>query len=98
MCESGAQSVGIARIVREWCAIYRNSAYCARVDCTVDLVIDGQTAWKKRFEVDFEGPICPFGCECMYKPSYSVDKQRLHAHGHKMLAGIFMGYVQHVHI
>ena len=31
----------------------------------------------------------------MYKPSYSVDKQRLHAYGHKVLAGTFVGYVQH---
>ena len=31
LCESGAQSIGITRIVREWRTIYRNNAYCARV-------------------------------------------------------------------
>ena len=34
----------------------------------VDLLLDGETAWKKRFGVDYNGPIWPFGCEVLYKP------------------------------
>ena len=61
----------------------------------VDLLIDGETAWKNWFKVEFDGPTIPFGAECFYKPSYKEDQKRLHKYGSKMLASIFVGYAQH---
>ena len=60
----------------------------------VDKLACGQTAYKKRFEKDFAGPIIPFGAEITYKPSRKRDIQRLHKFGEKVLSGIFIGYVQ----
>ena len=62
---------------------------------TVDLLIDGETAWKKRFGVDFNGPIIAFGSEVQYKPSSDEDAKRLHRFGNKLLSGIFIGYACH---
>ena len=61
----------------------------------VDLLIDGQTAWMKRFGVDFDGPTIPFGAEVLYKPSSNEDAKRIHRFGNKLLSGIFVGYACH---
>lgn len=61
----------------------------------MDFSIDGETDWKKRFGINLDGPIIPFGTEWWYRPSYSVDQERLHKYGNKMFAGIFVGYEQH---
>ena len=34
----------------------------------VDILADGQTSYKKRYGVDFSGPVIPFGAEVTYKP------------------------------
>ena len=41
---------------------YAMQCYCFLRN-TVDLLVDGETAWKKRFGVDFDGPTIPFGAE-----------------------------------
>ena len=56
---------------------------------------DRNTAFEKRFNQPFKGPIVPFGSQIEYKPSRDSDIQRLHQLGKKMLPGIFLGYVQH---
>ena len=60
----------------------------------VDKLPGNETAYEKRFEVPFAGPIYPFGCEVTYQPSSKEDRSRLHGFGSKVLSGIFMGYVQ----
>ena len=60
----------------------------------VDVLVCGNTSWKKRFGEDFKGPIIPFGAECKYKPIYDEYKKRLHKLGSQMLDGIFIGYAQ----
>ena len=68
--------------------------YCF-LRCIHDKLQGDQTAFEKRFEQPFKGPIIPFGAQIEYKPSQQIDIQRLHQFGKKMLAGIFLGYVQH---
>mgnify|MGYP001402740188 CR=1 FL=1 len=58
----------------------------------VDLLLDGETAWKKRFGTDYNGPSWLFGCEVLYKPNNPDDEKRIHKYGNKTLAGIFVGY------
>jgi len=60
----------------------------------VDTLVDGQTAWEKRFGRPFKGKILPFGCEINYKPISDKDVSKTHQFGAKMLPGIFMGYKQ----
>ena len=60
----------------------------------VDVLVGGQTAYWKRFQVDYKGPIYPFGCHIRYLPITEKDKQRCHGFGRKYLDGIFNGYVQ----
>merc|ERR1711873_47515 len=54
-----------------------------------------RTAFERRFGHQFKGPIIPFGAQIEYKPSQQSDIQRLHQFGKNMLAGIFLGCVQH---
>ena len=68
--------------------------YCF-LRCVHDKISANQTAFEKRFEQPFKGPIIPFGAQIEYKPSQQTDIQRLHQFGKKMLAGIFIGYAQH---
>ena len=51
----------------------------------VDHLICGNTALKKRFKEDLQGPIIRFGAQSFYKPSYEKDKNHLHKLGSKML-------------
>ena len=60
----------------------------------VDILADGHTAYYKRYNVEFPGPIIPFGAEVRYIPSSPPDIEQLHAFGEKMVAGLFMGYHQ----
>ena len=62
---------------------------------TVDLLIDGEAAWKKRFGNYFIGPSIPFGAEVLYKPSSKEGFKRVEEFGNKLLNGIFVGYVFH---
>ena len=62
--------------------------------CIVDKGADNLTAYKRRYKVDFEGPIYPFGCAVSYLPSRD-DEERIHSLGKKTLDGIFVGYELH---
>ena len=73
---------------------YATECYCALRN-VVDLLIDGETAWKKRFGIDFTGSSIPFGAEVLYKPSSKEGFKRVEEFGNKLLAGIFVGYVFH---
>ena len=55
----------------------------------------GKTAYVKRFDKEFDGPIIPLGAAVKYLPITSKDKAKCHKLGTKLLQGIFMGYVQH---
>ena len=55
---------------------------------------DNQTAYERRFEDKFDGPIYPFGCEVTCQPSSKSDRGRLHDFGSEVLSGVFMGYAQ----
>ena len=70
------------------------SCYCFLRN-VVDLQKAGTTAYKARFNIEFPGPILPFGAEIQYKPIRDKDIDRLHKLGEKVRPGIFMGYVQH---
>ena len=58
----------------------------------MDLLIGGETAYFKRFGVNFSGPIIPCGAVIYYQPITEKDKARLHAFGERVLPGIFIGY------
>ena len=73
---------------------YATECYCALRNI-VDLLIDGETAWKKRFGNDFTGPSIPFGAEVLYKPSSKEGLKRVEEFGNKVLTCIFVGYVFH---
>ena len=55
---------------------------------------DGDTAYKRRFAKDFDGPLIAFGSEISYLPIRFKDKKRTHAFSSKDLPGIFLGYEQ----
>ena len=40
---------------------------------------DGETAYKRRFAKDFDGPLVAFGAEVSYLPITPKDKKRTHA-------------------
>ena len=68
-----------------------------RCFCFLKNVIDqtsDETAYKRRFGVDFAGPLIPFGAHVEYLPKSQTDKARVHEFGSKMLQGIFAGYQQ----
>ena len=68
--------------------------YCF-LSSVYDLLRDGMTAYERRFQDCFKGPIIPFGAQIEYKPARDIDIQRLHAFGKKTHTGIFIGYLQH---
>ena len=53
-----------------------------------DPVVEGQTAWRKRFGSDFPGPKIPFGAQV----TYSVEKVTPPSKG--CIHGVFLGYQQ----
>ena len=61
----------------------------------LDVLMDGQTPYEKRFGCKFGGPIIPFGAEILYHPISPQDQSRTHQMASKMLRGIFMGYKQY---
>ena len=61
----------------------------------VTLMTHGKTAYVKRFDKEFDGPIIPLGAAIKYLPITFKDKAKCHKLGTKLLSGIFMGYVQH---
>ena len=63
--------------------------------CVVQKMTHGKTAYAKRFDKEFDGPIIPLGAAVEYLPITSKDKAKCHKLGTKLLPGIFMGYVQH---
>ena len=68
-----------------------------RCFCFLKNVIDqtsDETAYKRRFGLDFAGPLIPFGAHVEYLPKSQIDKARVHEFGSKMLQGIFVGYHQ----
>ena len=67
------------------------SCYCYLRNI-VDLLITNETAYHRRFQVNFAGPTYPFGCEIKYKPISKDDMARSHKFGDKLLPGIFLGY------
>ena len=65
--------------------------------CFLKNVVDQtseETAYKRRFGYDFDGPLIPFGAHVAFLPSSKGDKARCHQFGSKMLQGIFVGYKQ----
>ena len=68
--------------------------YCF-LRCVHDKVAGNQTAFERRFQAPFKGPIIPFGAQITYKPSDPNWIKKLHQFGKKMMAGIFLGYAQH---
>ena len=76
----------------EW---WEDAMMCALFLANVmDVLLDGETSYKKRFEVNFQGPIIPFGAAVEYKPTSQKDRDRLHKMGKKTLLGIHAGYSQ----
>ena len=59
-----------------------------------DILTDGNTAYRERFDTDYKGPQIPFGASCEYAPSSDQDRAKLHQFGTKVLPGVFMGYHQ----
>ena len=59
----------------------------------VDLLDDG-TAYQRRCNADFPGPLIPFGAEITWKPISQKDKACLHVFGEIVLSGVFLGYEQ----
>ena len=59
-----------------------------------DLLDDDKTAYERRFNAKFTGPVIPFGAEITYLPISDKDKKRVHQFGSKVLSGIFLGYDQ----
>ena len=60
----------------------------------VDLLDNDETAYKRRFNMDYVGPLIPFGAEVTWQPITDKDKARCHQLGSKTLSGIFIGYGQ----
>ena len=69
--------------------------YCF-LRCCVDATgKENQTPYFRRFGINFDGPVFPFGCHVEYYPIREEDKKRCHALNKKTLPGIFVGYKQH---
>ena len=60
----------------------------------VDLMCNDENAYKRRFNMDYVGPLIPFGAEVTWQPITDKDKARCHQLGSKTLSGIFIGYGQ----
>ena len=69
------------------------NCFCFLRNASVPLE-DGDTAYKRRFAKDFDGPLIAFGSEISYLPIRLKDKKRTHASSSKDLPGIFLGYEQ----
>jgi hypothetical protein len=69
------------------------NCFCFLRNASVPLE-DGDTAYKRRFAKDFDGPLIAFGSEITYLPIRFKDKKRTHAFSPKDLPGIFLGYEQ----
>ena len=69
------------------------NCFCFLRNASVPLE-DGDTAYRKRFGKDFNGPLIAFGSEISYLPIRFRDKKRTHAFSTKELPGIFLGYEQ----
>ena len=63
--------------------------------CVLDVLIGGETAYMKRYGVEFTGPIIPMGARVMYKPLDPRDKAKIEKYYSKVLEGIFIGHEQH---
>ena len=58
-----------------------------------DLLSDGKTPYERRFGIQFNGQVIPFGAMVEYHPISAKDLSRLHQFGPKVLPCIFLGYV-----
>ena len=58
------------------------------IRCIVDKLWGNETAYKKRFGKDFDGPFITYGAQIRYLPD--KDDQRAHKFGDKMFPGIFI--------
>ena len=58
-----------------------------------DLLSDGKTPYERRFGIQFNGQVIPFGAMVDYHPISAEDLSRLHQFGPKVLPRIFLGYV-----
>ena len=58
-----------------------------------DLLSDGKTPYERRFGIQFNGQVIPFGAMVDYHPISAKDLSRLHQFGPQVLPGIFLGYV-----
>ena len=57
-----------------------------------DQLSDGKTPYKRRFGIQFNGPVIPFGAMVEYHPISAKDLSRVHQFGKKVLPGILLGY------
>ena len=62
-----------------------SNTYCFLRNVT-EVLACGSTAYEKRFNEKFTGPIIPFGAEIAYLPSARRDEDRLHKFGKKTLS------------
>ncbi len=72
---------------------YAMKAFCF-LHCVLDIQVEGKTAYEKRNNAIFDGPIWAVGIEVKWQPQSQKDKERVHAFGDKRLDGIFVGYSQ----
>ena len=56
-----------------------------------DLLSDGKTPYERRFGVQFNGPVIPFGAMFEYL-FFAKDQSRLHQFGAKVLQGRFLNF------
>ena len=60
-----------------------------------DLLSDGKTPYERRFGVQCDGPVMPFGAMVEDHPISVKDLSRLYQFGPKVLPGVFLGYALH---
>ncbi len=62
--------------------------------CVIDILVGGETAYTKRYEVEFTGPILPMGARVLYKPLDPRDIAKIEKYHSKVLDGLFIGHEQ----
>ena len=72
-----------------WAASMECFSYLRNIQ---DLLSDGETPCKRRFEEPVKGPIIPFGSLVEYYSISARDQSRIHQFGKKVLLGLFLGY------
>ena len=85
--------------LRNWRSQVRTKWWADSVECYCylrniqDLLSDGKTPYERRFGMQLNGPVIPFGAIVECHPVSAKDTSRLHQFGPKVLPGIFIGFV-----